>query len=243
MTSDMGIINKSKNRIKKARQNISRRSWSSVKKSGRYIVGIDEVGRGPVAGPVTVCAFCVDTHICKVSNLINMISRQSNVRCFDSKSVSPDKRQYIAKLLYELQKDESKGLYFSIKSKPAKHIDQKGISRCISELINLNLRQLNKKISADIFDTVVLLDGGLKAPAKYIYQQTIIKGDTIEPVIGFASILAKVYRDGYMKKNSKKYPRYDLEVHKGYGTKKHLDIIKKHGLCVEHRRSFLTGYL
>ena len=86
----------------------------------------------------------------------------------------------------------------------------------------------------------VKLDGGLKAPATYIHQETIIKGDAKELVIGLASIMAKVTRDQYMERQAKKaaYKAYGLAVHKGYGTKSHRELIKLHGLSKEHRQSF-----
>ena len=90
---------------------------------------------------------------------------------------------------------------------------------------------------------LVLLDGGLKAPREFIYQKTIIKGDEKELSISLASIAAKVTRDAYMTKLAKKYPAYGFEIHKGYGTKKHREAIKKHGPSEVHRMSFLGRIL
>ena len=86
---------------------------------------------------------------------------------------------------------------------------------------------------------LVLLDGGLRAPKRFMYQKTIIRGDEKEYAIALASIMAKVTRDRKMVKLSKKYPLYGFNSHKGYGTKKHYEKIKKCGLCELHRRSFL----
>jgi ribonuclease HII len=105
---------------------------------------------------------------------------------------------------------------------------------------------LGKKIprvplGRDFFDDVlVLLDGGLKAPGEYVNQETIIKGDSKEKVIGLASIMAKVTRDAYMVRVSTEfdYAPYKFEVHKGYGTKAHREAILKNGLTKEHRKSF-----
>ena len=92
-------------------------------------------------------------------------------------------------------------------------------------------------------DCRVLLDGSLRAPAEYIRQETIIRGDDTEPVISLASIMAKVTRDRLMKQISSKYPEYDFHVHKGYGTLAHRRIIATSGLCDLHRRTFCTRLL
>jgi ribonuclease HII len=86
-------------------------------------------------------------------------------------------------------------------------------------------------------DSFVKLDGLLQAPPEYA-QETIIKGDALEPVISLASIVAKVRRDRLMKKMAKLYTRYGFDVHKGYGTAKHLAAIRKFGLCNIHRKTF-----
>ena len=89
------------------------------------------------------------------------------------------------------------------------------------------------------YDTVqVKLDGALHAPARFSYQETIIKGDAKEKVIGLASILAKVARDQYMVRAARSYPVYQFEVHKGYGTKSHRALIEEYGFSALHRRSF-----
>jgi ribonuclease HII len=87
---------------------------------------------------------------------------------------------------------------------------------------------------------MVLLDGSLKAPEHFIFQETIIRGDMSEPIIGLASIAAKVTRDRKMIRLSKMYPSFDFHIHKGYGTLVHRQKIKQFGPCDIHRRSFLT---
>ncbi|MBI3634379.1 MAG: hypothetical protein HY228_02050 [Candidatus Yonathbacteria bacterium] len=92
-------------------------------------------------------------------------------------------------------------------------------------------------------DSLVLLDGGLRAPARYKNQKTIIKGDEKELVIALASIVAKVARDARMVKLGKKFPQYGFEKHKGYGTRAHYKAIKKHGITKHHRKSFLKNVI
>ena len=85
----------------------------------------------------------------------------------------------------------------------------------------------------------IFLDGGLKAPEKYVNQQTIIKGDELHPIISCASIVAKVSRDKIMTNYAKEFPEYGFQNHMGYGTKAHYEAIKRHGLTVLHRKSFM----
>ncbi len=164
------------------------------------------------------------------------------------------------------------GIYVSIKNKTAHQIDTKGIATCIKDLVEEVLIDICTQIQSTSCDMGqfkhvhssnnddgrgsddcskstmnyeqigILLDGGLRAPSQYTFQKTIIKGDAKEPLIGLASILAKVHRDTYMKKISKKYPKYRFEIHKGYGTKYHRDTIKQIGASELHRKSFLRNF-
>jgi ribonuclease HII len=105
-----------------------------------------------------------------------------------------------------------------------------------------SLLLIQKELDLDPRSCFVKLDGSLKAPEEYIHQETIIKGDAKEKVIGLASILAKVTRDRYMVDRSKveTYARYGFEIHKGYATRAHRELILKEGLSDMHRRSFCT---
>ncbi len=180
----------------------------------KYTIGIDEVGRGPIAGPVTVCACMISAEIAKKYKGIK-----------DSKKLSESQRE---KIFTEIQ-----GLVeYKVTSISAKEIDTKGISFCIK-------KALAKSISIFPTDTLVLLDGGLKAPPEYKDQKTIIKGDEKEVCIALASIIAKVTRDRYMCKMAKKHPEYGFEDHKGYGTRAHYVAIDKIGMSPLHRLSFL----
>lgn len=203
-----------------------------MKNNFQYIVGIDEVGRGPIAGPVAVGALCVDMERVKAT-----LSRAEYRALFsgikDSKKLSPEKREeWFAKIL---SAQKVGALNFAVTFVSAKDIDTKGLTPSIKKALQKSL----KKVVPDSDNTQVLLDGSLYAPAEYKNQKTIIKGDLKEPIIGLASIVAKVMRDRQMVAYAKKYPHYDFEIHKGYGTKRHYEKIKKHGVSPLHRKSFL----
>lgn len=187
----------------------------------KWVVGIDEAGRGPLAGPVAV-------GLVKVSadfdwGLIEGVG--------DSKQLSEKKREAIFRRAVELQKVGQ--LDFKVIQKNAKHIDARGVAVVIREAIATGLEVLAPEPTL----CFVKLDGALRAPSQFP-QETIIKGDQKELVIGLASIVAKVTRDKYMCRISKKYPHYDFATHKGYGTKAHRGVIAQNGLCDEHRRTY-----
>ena len=193
----------------------------NIPKSITHVVGIDEVGRGPLAGPVTIGAVCVSL---------------AEFKKFP-------KRNYDSKVMNEKDREdlfgELKGLNYRISSVSPQNIDRDGIEKCLRLATSRCLSRLNLEAK----ETLVLLDGRLKAPKNFIYQQTIVKGDSKVSLIGAASIIAKVKRDARMKKEAKKYPEYGFEDHKGYGTKKHIQAICKCGPSSIHRRSFLKKIL
>lgn len=194
----------------------------------KYLVGVDEVGRGPIAGPVTVgvCVF-----------FDPKAARASLHGIKDSKKLSAAQREAWSAKIHELK---SRGvLSFHIESLSAAYIDKKGIAWCIRTCIARSFDEL--KLVPE--ECEVRLDGGLKAPAKFYSQKTIIKGDEKEAVIGAASIVAKVSRDAFMKKQSRRFPHYGFEVHKGYGTKAHYKALMTHGISTFHRKSFLTKFV
>jgi len=200
----------------------------------RYVVGIDEVGRGPIAGPVAVGVLCVDVERAKATlSRADLRALFSGIK--DSKKLSPNKREeWFAKICW-VQK--SGALDFAVTFVSAKDIDTKGLAPSIKKALQKSL----KKVAPDPTSTQVLLDGSLYAPVEYKNQKTIIKGDIKEPIIGLASIVAKVSRDRLMVSCAKKYPNYGFDIHKGYGTRKHYEKIKKHGLSPLHRKSFLKS--
>jgi ribonuclease HII len=189
-----------------------------------WVIGIDEVGRGPIAGPVTVCACAIK------------LDKYKNVKwsgLTDSKKMTPRKREeWYKKAIYLKQKED---INYFVAYKTNKFIDKNGISLAIKKCIESVLKNLN----LDPKNCLVLLDGGLKAPKEYINQKTIIKGDLKEKIISFASVIAKVSRDKKMNLLSKTFPEYLWENNKGYGTKDHYIAIEKYGITNLHRRSFL----
>lgn len=186
----------------------------------KFIIGIDEVGRGPLAGPVAVGAFCATPNMLKKFCLIK-----------ESKQLSTLRREEWYRRIIALC---GKELYFAVSFVSAEVIDKKGIVSAIRLALSRSLAKLEVSSSA----CRVLLDGGLKAPKKYIHQKTIIHGDAKETAIAMASVVAKVLRDRRMVRLHKKYPEYGFAAHKGYGTRAHYRALKKYGLSREHRKSF-----
>jgi len=179
--------------------------------SGR-LCGIDEAGRGPLAGPVVAAAvvFADDAYIEGV---------------FDSKKLTHKKREK----LFEEIKEFS--LCFGVGIVDNKEID--GIN-----ILEATRLAMNKAVSKLKFKPVLILaDGNFYSHTKHKVQN-IIRGDTISFSIAAASIIAKVTRDRLMKDFERKYPHYSFSVHKGYGTKKHVEEIRQYGFSEIHRRSF-----
>lgn len=200
-----------------------------MKKSGKggfkYIIGIDEAGRGPLAGPVAVGAVMAPSGFSK--------KILKGVR--DSKKLSEKLRE---SWFLKLSK-ESLGLRFSVSFAGSSLIDKKGISAAVRVAVKRCLEKLEAKPE----ECFILLDGALKAPKKFIFQKTIIGGDDLEPIISIASIVAKVKRDRKMLRLARIYPEYGFGRHKGYGTAEHCRTIRKRGLCRIHRRSFVKNLL
>ena len=200
----------------------------------RYLIGIDEAGRGPLAGPVSVGVVVVPTDF----------DWTLVAGATDSKMMTEKSRDRLFEILVSL-KNENK-LDFAVGFSSAKTIDDVGIVPAVQSAMNEALSQVVKVRPSQDFDFStyeVLLDGGLKAPAHFSNQKTIIRGDQSEQVISLASIAAKVLRDRIMIDLASSYPAYAFEKHKGYGTAVHCKAIEKHGLSDVHRASFCTRFL
>ena len=189
----------------------------------RVIVGVDEAGRGPIAGPVTVAA---------VALLIPFDrARLGGVK--DSKQISEKKREEYRSVVEALAAEGA--LRFAVHSTAPAVIDAQGIVYAIKKSLSMVLEELE----LDAPQTLVQLDGSLKAPERFVHQETIVKGDETELPITLAGIMAKTTRDREMERLAVAYPEYSFETHKGYGTKGHYRALKEHGLCTVHRASFI----
>jgi len=192
----------------------------------KFIVGVDEVGRGPLAGPVMVCALGCEQIL---------LSEFKEIK--DSKMLTSKKRdEWFEKINLKIKEGS---VLCKISSLDNHTIDKVGISKSIKRCVDSSIFGL--KIAPE--EAEILLDGGLKAPEIYLNQKTIIKGDQKETVISMASVMAKVVRDREMEKLDLKYPNYGFAKHKGYGTKAHYEAISHNGLCPLHRKSFCSKIL
>ncbi len=191
----------------------------------KFLIGVDEAGRGPLAGPVAV-------GVAVVAEGFDVMKEFKGVA--DSKKLSEKKREEIFEMLEaRVALGDAR---FAVEFESAEMIDKEGIVPAINKAL---ARGVNKLAPNDGFTkSIILLDGGLHAPKEYS-QETIINGDDLVPIISLASIVAKVLRDRLMLELAIKYPEYGFEKHKGYGTKLHYEMLKKYGPCAIHRKSFL----
>ena len=189
----------------------------------RFMLGVDEAGRGPLAGPVAVAVVAVPKGFDVAIEFPGIA---------DSKKLSEKKRE---KLFALLEERTARGdTRFTVEFSSAAMIDEYGIMRAVHVALARGVRTLARDPSI----VKVLLDGSLLAPPEY-EQKTIIHGDELVPLISLASVAAKVVRDRFMVEFSARYPEYGFENHKGYGTRAHYEALKKHGSCAIHRRSFI----
>ncbi len=181
------------------------------------ICGVDEAGRGPLAGPVYAAAVVLPLGL-----EINGLN--------DSKKLSEKKRDALFDLIIQ------NALAYSIKFSTVEEIENLNILNASQLAMNRAVETLN--IKADY----ALIDGNI-ARGFNIPCKTVIKGDSLSPSIAAASILAKVSRDRFCLEMDKNFPEYGFAKHKGYGTKAHYEAIKKYGPCPIHRLSFLKNVL
>ena len=189
----------------------------------KYLIGVDEAGRGPLAGPLALSALLVRDQ--------RVLRQFAGIK--DSKKLSEAKRE---KWFLKIKEAEKRGaLVTETVLVENTAIDRKGMGRCLRDATATALARFTPEKDK----VLVLLDGALYAPRMFPHQATIIKGDEKERVIAMASVVAKVTRDRAMYLLAKKYPLYGFERHKGYGTAAHYLAIKAHGVSAVHRRSFL----
>lgn len=181
----------------------------------KYVAGVDEVGRGPLAGPVVCCAV-----IMPLDDLIDGVT--------DSKKLTEKKREILAE---EIKK---RAISYCIYQVSEQEIDEINILNAVKKCMVKAVEGLDVKPDITLVDGV---DTNLPINAEYI-----VKGDLNSYTIGCASIVAKVFRDRLMVEKANEYPEYGFEKHKGYGTKTHIEKIKEIGPCKLHRKTFIKNF-
>ena len=190
-----------------------------------YLIGTDEAGRGPGAGPVFAAAVCF--------NNLNLRLKKQLEQLNDSKQLSEKTREE----LYEIIINNS--VYFVIQGS-VEDIEKYNILRTSLNSMNHACINVIKELKKE--NVIVLVDGNKKIPQFKYEQQTIVKGDFKSASIAAASILAKVSRDRFMKELDKEFPEYYWAENKGYMTKAHLDAVDKYGLTKWHRKKFFEKH-
>lgn len=213
---------------KKKKPNVDLCNFRIERDSGmNWIVGLDEVGRGPLAGPVVVAAVCFDRRIWDSQE--EWISEIK-----DSKKLRAAKREELA------EKIKLNCKWFDILEMDSEQIDHLNILRATLT----GFRQLIDRANQNSFPIdLVLVDGNQTVPGIKFSQRAIVQGDQFSKSIAAASIVAKVHRDRLMHEYSHVYSGYGFEKHKGYGTQEHREAIKRLGPCEIHRQSFLKNIL
>ncbi|MCL4468900.1 MAG: ribonuclease HII [Deltaproteobacteria bacterium] len=178
------------------------------------IAGIDEVGRGPLAGPVVACAVVIpdDTH-CKFIKDSKLLTPSSRIKAYE----------YLT----------GHALSYSIGVVDEQTIDAINIRNATKRAMEQALSLLHYTVE------LVLIDGNMEINTD-LPQKTIVDGDRLHLSISSASIIAKIYRDSIMERYALQYPEYGFAKHKGYGTKEHVKALLKYGPCPIHRKTFLN---
>ncbi|MDI6756402.1 MAG: ribonuclease HII [Endomicrobiia bacterium] len=189
--------------------------------SGVVMAGVDEAGRGPLAGPVAVAAVALDR-----SRPIPGVN--------DSKKLSARKREELFMLI------RANAVAVSAAVSSHRQIDRVGILRATFAACRRAARGLEKKLGRRRLG-LVIFDGNLEIPGLGVPQITVVGGDGLSASTAAASIIAKVTRDRIMTRLDKKYRDYGFAKHKGYGTREHIAAIKKIGACSVHRKTFLKN--
>lgn len=184
------------------------------KKGYQYIAGVDEAGRGPLAGPVVAASVILPDNF-------------TAVELNDSKQLSPQLRERLAE---EIKKQ---AIAYHVAFVDAAEIDQINIYQASQKAMRLAVQGLH------VTPHYVLTDA-MPLPGIAMPQQSLVKGDARAACIAAASVLAKVERDRWMKEQANRYPRYGFDQHMGYGTKAHWEAIRRYGLTPLHRRSFVA---
>ena len=183
---------------------------------GGIICGVDEAGRGPLAGPVYAAAVILPEHL-EIPGLD------------DSKKLTDKRRRELMPII------QQQAIAYGIGFATEQEIDEMNILQATFLAMERAINQLEGKADFALIDGNREKDFGLPV-------MTVVKGDSRSANIAAASVLAKVSRDDYMEKMAEQYPQYGFEVHKGYGTKAHYDALRAHGHCPLHRVTFLKKF-
>tara|TARA_B100000941_G_scaffold134935_1_gene95732 strand:- start:107 stop:739 length:633 start_codon:yes stop_codon:yes gene_type:complete len=184
------------------------------------VIGLDEVGRGPLAGPVVSCG-CLFNHYDRLPE---------NIKITDSKKHTAKQRQKLFSLFKKLQED--KIIEFHLGFASVSEIDEFNILEATKISMKRVLDKFNNSNSS------IIIDGNFLLNYKNIYEKSIIGGDKISLSIATASIIAKVHRDRLMSFYDRKFKVYGWKKNSGYGTKQHINAIHKNGITVQHRKTF-----
>jgi ribonuclease HII len=188
------------------------------------VAGIDEVGRGPLAGPVVACAAAVlDKYV--------FLKKFSDIN--DSKLITKKRREQLSEML-----KESPCAKFAIASASPEEIDEVNIRNATFSAMTRALDELRTLLQEDKMRISSYIVDGNAIPTNTFPGMCLVKGDSKSYRIAAASIVAKVYRDKYMAELSKNFPEYGWEHNAGYGTAKHLSAIKRYGVTPHHRKTF-----
>jgi len=190
----------------------------------QFVAGIDEAGRGPLAGPVVAGAVIVQPHIVEE---LQYLPEYNLIR--DSKTLSAKQREYAYDFV-------TANFEWGIGISSEKTIDRINILQAAFLAMKKAISDLKRKLENQV--DIVLLDGKFPIPNISIRQESIVQGDKHIFSISAASIVAKVTRDRLMIAAHEKFPQYGFARHKGYGTREHFEMIGKYGLCEIHRKSF-----
>ena len=197
------------------------------KRQPRAVIGVDEVGRGCLAGPVVASAVMLKELSC--DTLFNMELADLD----DSKKLPHEIRE---KLSVHIRSGD--GAEYAIAECSAKEIDRINILKASLLAMKKAVTDLLSRLPYELEEVVLLVDGNKRIDFKDIKQITVIKGDSHSASIAAASVVAKVYRDGLMKELAEKYPQYLWHSNKGYPSKAHKEAIQIHGLTKWHRKTF-----
>lgn len=208
-------------RLKPSKEILQLSLWTELEdehlSASRLIAGVDEVGRGALFGPVVAAAVILP---------VSTLAQLSRAGVTDSKRLSPNQRQTLAQLI------QVNALTCKIGVASVREIDRLNILQASLLAMYRAINRLQPQ------PQICLIDGNQRIPDLVIPQQTIVQGDSKSLSIAAASIVAKVWRDRLITRLALRYPGYDLETNKGYGTTKHRQALQQLGVSCQHRRSF-----